>query len=177
MRPDSYMDWDWTATAFIALGSNVGDRARVLQEAMKQVAAFSAGRVALSSIWITTPVDCPPGSSLFLNAAMGLTPATGVKPEELLHQLLRLEKEWGRKPKIVLNEPRPLDLDLIAFGQCTRNTAQLILPHPRAHLRRFVLQPLSEIAPHLVLPGLTRTVVELLRDLPADAAMRRCTEV
>ena len=175
MHPDSYIQWDWAATAFISLGSNVGDRARVLQEAMKQVAALSVGPAALSSIWITTPVDCPPGSAPFLNAAMGITPATGVKPEELLHQLLRLEKEWGRKPKVVLNEPRPLDLDLIAFGTSVRHTAQLTLPHPRAHLRRFVLQPLCEIAPNLVLPWQTRTVTALLRELPADAAMRRYT--
>lgn len=176
MRPDSSMDWDWNRSAFIALGSNIGDRAHHLREAVKQVAALSAGPVAISSLWITTPVDCPPGSAPFLNAAMGITPPVGMQPEELLSQLLRLEKKWGRQPKFVLNEPRPLDLDLIAFGTCVRDTPQLTLPHPRAHLRRFVLQPLSEIAPGLVLPGQTRSVVELLGDLPADSAMRRYEE-
>ncbi len=176
MHPDSHIQWDWNRAAFIALGSNVGDRPRIVREAMKQVAALSSGPVKFSSLWITTPVDCPPGSPAFLNAAVGITPATGLEPEELLRQLLHLEKEWGRQPKIVLNEPRPLDLDLIAFGTCVRHTAQLTLPHPRAHLRRFVLQPLSEIAPNLVLPGQTRTVVELLGELPVDAALRKYSE-
>jgi len=76
-----------------------------------------------------------------------------------------LEKVFGRTPKKVLNEPRPLDLDLIAFGQETRNSPDLVLPHPRAHTRRFVLQPLCEIAPDLVLPGQTRTVAQLLAGL------------
>ena len=65
-----------------------------------------------------------------------------------------------------LNEPRPLDLDLIAFGTETRDRPELILPHPRAHLRRFVLQPLSEIAPDLILPGQAKSVLDLLCDLP-----------
>lgn len=177
MRSDSPLDWDWNRAAFIALGSNLGDRAQILREAMGRVAAFSAGPAAFSSLWLTTPVDCPPGSSPFLNAVMGITPPAGMEPDELLHQLLRLEKALGRRPKVVLNEPRPLDLDLIAFGTCVRNTTPLTLPHPRAHLRRFVLQPLSEIAPDLVLPCQIRTVAELLLDLPADTAMRRYEEV
>jgi len=70
----------------------------------------------------------------------------------LLQKLRALEKEFGRTSKKVLNEPRSLDLDLIAFGTETRNSPELILPHPRAHLRRFVLQPLGEIAPDFILP-------------------------
>ncbi|MES1180381.1 MAG: 2-amino-4-hydroxy-6-hydroxymethyldihydropteridine diphosphokinase, partial [Verrucomicrobiota bacterium] len=76
-----------------------------------------------------------------------------------------LEVEFGRKPKMVLNEPRPLDLDLIAFGGEVRLTASLTLPHPRAHQRRFVLQPLGEIAPDLVLPGQKLAVAQLLAGL------------
>ncbi len=76
-----------------------------------------------------------------------------------------LETEFGRRRRGVPNEPRPLDLDLIAFGPRAVNLPGLALPHPRAHLRRFVLQPLAEIAPELVLPGQIRGVVELLRDL------------
>jgi 2-amino-4-hydroxy-6-hydroxymethyldihydropteridine diphosphokinase len=86
----------------------------------------------------------------------------------LLAKLQSLEKEFGRQPKKVLNEPRPLDLDLIAFGAEVRTTPMLTLPHPRAQLRRFVLQPLVEIAPGLILPGQTRTVAELLRTLDGD---------
>ena len=87
--------------------------------------------------------------------------------------LAAIEKEFGRQPKRILNEPRLLDLDLIAFGNETRATDKLILPHPRAHERRFVLQPLSEIAPELRLPRQSRTVAELLESLPADETLRR----
>ena len=72
-----------------------------------------------------------------------------------------------------MNEPRPIDLDLIAFGQEVRSSPELTLPHPRAHLRRFVLQPLSEVTPNFVLPGQNRTVMELLRLLPRGEDMRR----
>ena len=102
-----------------------------------------------------------------MNAAVALTLRPGETPESLLAKLQALEKEFGRRPKVVLNEPRPLDLDLIAFGGEVRNTPELILPHPRAHLRRFVLQPLGEVAPEFVLPGQTRTVAELLQSLGA----------
>jgi 2-amino-4-hydroxy-6-hydroxymethyldihydropteridine diphosphokinase len=85
--------------------------------------------------------------------------------------LQELEREFGRRPKQVLNEPRPLDLDLIAFGAETRQAAALVLPHPRAHLRRFVLQPLAEIAPDLVLPGQGKPVLDLLLALPPDPEM------
>ena len=106
-----------------------------------------------SSLWQTMPVNCPPGSPLFVNAVVGFAPQKAETPESLLQKLRALEKEFGRSPKKVLNEPRALDLDLIAFGTETRNSAELILPHPRAHLRRFVLQPLSEIAPDFDFAG------------------------
>jgi 2-amino-4-hydroxy-6-hydroxymethyldihydropteridine diphosphokinase len=92
-------------------------------------------------------------------------------------KLQTMEKEFGRKPKQVLNEARPLDLDLIAFGNETWNSPEITLPHPRAHERRFVLQPLSEIAPDLVLPGQTKTILELLARLPGDdgvASLKSC---
>ena len=119
-------------------------------------------------------MDCPPGSPDFLNAVVALTPRKDETPESLLTKLEQLERDFGRRPKEVLNEPRPLDLDLIAFGQERRVTEQLSLPHPRAHLRRFVLQPLSEIAPDFILPGQTETVGELLAHLPADPGVKRC---
>jgi 2-amino-4-hydroxy-6-hydroxymethyldihydropteridine diphosphokinase len=103
---------------------------------------------------------------MFVNAVVGFMPCEGETPESLLTKLRALEMEFGRQPKKILNEPRPLDLDLIAFGSESRATKELTLPHPRAHLRRFVLQPLSEIAPELVLPGQSKTVAQLLRELP-----------
>ena len=141
---------------------------------MARLETFSDKPILKSSLWQTAPVDCPPGSPNFMNAVVGLIPKENETPESLLKKLRELEKEFGRAPKTILNEPRPLDLDLIAFGSETRNSPELILPHPRAHLRRFVLQPLSEIAPDFVLPGQRRTVAELLADLPPGETVTRC---
>ena len=110
---------------------------------------------------------------MFVNAVVGLLPSVGETPESLLSKLQVLEKEFGRGPKAVLNEARPLDLDLICFEDETWNTPQLVLPHPRAHQRRFVLEPLSEIAPDLILPGQSKTVAKLLEELPADDTMKK----
>ena len=159
--------------AIIALGSNVGDSQSILLQAMERLEGLSSRRLLKSSLWQTTPVDCPPGSPRFINAVVGLVPRAGETPESLLVQLEEIEREFGRKPKNILNEPRPLDLDLIAWGNEIRSTPALTLPHPRAHLRRFVLQPLSEIAPHLVLPGQTKTVAELLDRLPPGETVIR----
>jgi len=141
---------------------------------MDRLEKLSRSPLLRSSLWQTSPVDCPPGSPPFLNAVVGLVPLAEETPESLLAKLQSLEKEFGRQPKRVPNEPRPLDLDLIAFGAQTRATAQLTLPHPRAPERRFVLQPLSEIAPGLVLPGQAGTVAQLLACLPTDPGMKLC---
>ncbi len=163
-----------TATsAFVALGSNLGNSAEIILEAIDRLRSLSEKPLLISSLWQTTPVDCPPGSSLFINAAVGLLPRLGETPESLLAKLQQLEKHFGRQPKKVLNEPRPLDLDLISFGNETRSTPTLILPHPRAHLRKFVLQPLAELAPGLILPGQARTVSDLLTGLTSDEAIRK----
>lgn len=140
---------------------------------MKRLAELSAQPLLRSSLWATSPVDCPPGSPDFVNAVVGLVPLPGETPESLLAKLQDLEKEFGRHPKQVLNEPRPLDLDIIAYGQEVRQTAALVLPHPRAYLRQFVLAPLAEIAPELVLPGQAKTVKELQRELKTDESIRK----
>jgi 2-amino-4-hydroxy-6-hydroxymethyldihydropteridine diphosphokinase len=159
--------------AIVALGANVGDSRGNILGAMRRLEPLSERPSRRSSLWQTTPVDCPPGSPVFVNAVMGLVTGKGETPETLLAKLQALEKESGRRPKEVLNEPRPLDLDLIAFGNETRATPELTLPHPRAHKRRFVLQPLSEFAPDLILPGQTISVMELLHRLPLDESMRK----
>lgn len=159
--------------AFVALGSNLGDSQEIILRATVQLEQLSAKPLLKSSLWETTPVDCPPGSPMFVNAVIGLHPRLDETPESLLEKLQTLERMFGRQPKKVLNEARPLDLDLIAFGHATRNTQQLVLPHPRAHQRRFVLQPLSEIAPDFVLPGQDKTVLQLLQTLPPDGTIRK----
>ena len=158
--------------AVVALGSNLGNSREIILAAMIHAQFISDALILKSFLWETTPVDCPPGSPKFLNAIIGFIPQKGETPESLLKKLQDLEKVFGRTPKKVLNEARPLDLDLIAFGNETRHTPELILPHPRAHLRRFVLQPLSEIAPELILPGQRKTVSELLAALPPDGSVR-----
>ena len=152
--------------AFIALGSNLGDSSGIILTAFKRLESLSAAPLLRSSLLKTTPVDCPAGSPPFINAVVGLQPLPAETPQSFLSQLRQLEKEFGRQPKKILNEPRVLDLDLIAFGSQIVNSPELTLPHPRAHLRRFVLQPLNEIAPDFVLPGQEKSVRELLLSLP-----------
>lgn len=154
--------------AIVALGSNLGDSRKIILDAMARLQMFSDKPLLKSSLWQTSPVDCPPGSPKFVNAIVGLAPKENETPESLLKKLKELEKEFGRTPKKISNEARLLDLDLIAFGQEIRNSPDLILPHPRAHLRKFVLEPLNEIAPDLVLAGQGRTVSELLGDVASD---------
>lgn len=159
--------------AYIALGSNLGDSRRVLLSAIERLQEFSDRPLAQSSFFETAPVDCPPGSPNFLNAMVGMVPLAGETPESLLRKLKAIESDFGRVPKKILNEPRPLDLDLIAFGNETRSTQELTLPHPRAHLRRFVLEPLAELAPGMVLPGQGRAVADLLSQLTSGEVVRK----
>ena len=156
---------DKPSMAFVALGGNLGDAAATLREAAAEIAGWSSARALGSSLWRTEPVDCPPGSPSFLNAALGLQPKPGATPESLLDNLLALEARLGRTRSGLANAPRVIDLDLIAFDIETRATPALTLPHPRAHKRAFVLAPLAEIVPGLVLPGQQKTVTELLATL------------
>jgi 2-amino-4-hydroxy-6-hydroxymethyldihydropteridine diphosphokinase len=159
--------------AIVALGSNLGDSRKIILDTMARLQKFSGEPILKSSLWQTSPVDCPPDSPKFVNAVVGLAPRKDETPESLLKKLRELEIEFGRAPKTVLNEPRPLDLDLIAFGNEIRNSPELILPHPRAHLRKFVLQPLNEIALELILPNQIKTVSELLAELSSQEILTR----
>ena len=158
---------------FVGLGSNLGDARQNVLQAMDRLQEVSDSPLLRSSLWQSTPVDCPPDSPLFVNAVVGLLPRAGETPETLLDKLQWLEHLFGRQPKTVLNEPRPLDLDLIAFRHETRGPGRLTLPHPRAHLRRFVLQPLSEIASDLLLPGQVLNVRQLLETLDSSERLLR----
>ena len=159
--------------AYIALGSNLGDSRGTILQAMDRLQVLSLAPILRSSLWESTPVDCPTGSSKFINAVIALLPRAGETPESLLEQLQNWEREFGRQPKTIHNEPRPLDLDLIAFGREVRATSELTLPHPRTQFRRFVLQPLSEIAPDLILPGQSETIGHLLAVLTSAESLRR----
>ena len=161
------------AEVLVALGSNLGDPAALIRSAFGRLESMASSPVVASSVWNTTPVECPPGSPRFANAAARFSPLPGTTPLSLLRSLQALEREFGRKPKVILNESRPLDLDLIAWGSMRLDTPGLILPHPRAHLRRFVLVPLAEVAPEWVLAGHTVPIRDLLKRLVSDESVVR----
>lgn len=132
--------------ALVALGANLGDPIQTLEEAMTRLSELSHSSFARSSIWRSSPVDCPPGSPVFYNAAARFQPMPDETPESLLRSLLELERTWGIRKRESENAPRHIDLDLIAFGVERRDSRDLTLPHPRATQRKFVLAPLAEIA-------------------------------
>jgi 2-amino-4-hydroxy-6-hydroxymethyldihydropteridine diphosphokinase len=157
----------------IGLGSNRGDSRRIVLDAMAMLAEFSAGPVSRSSLWRTSPVDCPPGSADFVNAAAAFAAGPGVTPESLLSDLKSLEREFGRGVVAQRNSPRELDLDLLLFDGETRSTSEFTLPHPRAVDRRFVLVPAAEVLPEELWPGTGRSIRELLAELETDEVLTR----
>ena len=161
--------------SFIALGSNLGNSQELVRHAIKKLQRLSAKPILESSLWESEPVDCPPGSPRFVNAVVALKPQAEETPETLLSKLRSLEQEFGRRPKQVLNEARLLDLDLITFGRVTHASPSLTLPHPRAHLRAFVLRPMAEICSDLVLPNQGESVTALLAKIRGEANLRRCS--
>ncbi len=152
----------------IALGSNLGDRSAELDAGIAYLRELAEhGKVRESPRIETAPVDCPPGSLPFLNSVAEIEIDTVVIPPlNLLACLQEIELERGRSPLHETNAPRPLDLDIIYYGIERIDQMGLVIPHPRAHLRRFVLEPLSHLRPELILPGQTKTVAEFLMKLP-----------
>jgi len=152
--------------ACIAFGSNLGDRLLMLRQARACLVAspLLAPPFLASGVYLTSPVDCPPGSEPFLNAVLEAE-LTG-EPLALLRDLRGLEAALGRPGKSKRNAPRCIDLDLLYVGEIEMETEELVLPHPGISTRGFVLEPLAEIRPGLVLPGQTLTVSKLLNKLP-----------
>lgn len=164
------------AEVFVALGSNLGDPVTLVRDALHRLQTWAPSGFRASSLWRSTPVDCPPGSPDFINAVARFDAPPEATPESVLDRLQAWETESGRRPKQVLNEARPLDLDLLAFGDLIRRTPRLVLPHPRSHQRRFVLAPLVEIAPDLRLPGWDRTARDYLAALDTLEVLTRLAE-
>lgn len=154
--------------AYLSLGSNVGNREEHLQDAIGRLK--SAGRVIwVSSLYETEPVEFTE-QAWFVNCAV--TVETTKSPEQLMTSLLGIEEAMGRR-RTGQKGPRTIDMDILIFGATTMNSPTLTIPHPAMHQRRFVLEPLAEIAPELRHPILNQTVRELLEALPAGQAVRK----
>lgn len=150
--------------AYIALGSNLGDRARVILSALDDLDGSPGIAVARVSQLIETAPEGPPDQAPYLNGAAELR--TSLAPRTLLDRMLEIERRHGRdRSRGVPNGPRTLDLDLLLFGREVHDAPGLIVPHPRMHTRRFVLQPLAELAPEAMHPTLAVSVRSLLDSL------------
>jgi 2-amino-4-hydroxy-6-hydroxymethyldihydropteridine diphosphokinase len=174
-QPPIILEGQDSLTAIISLGSNLksalGSPQKVIGLASIELAALSFHPPIVSSLYETEPVDCERGTPNFINAAAAIFVSPQYSPEELLQQLHQIEASFGRYRGKTANAARILDLDLICFGLRISSEAGLEIPHPRAYQRRFVLQPIAELAPDLVLPGQTVTVQELLTQLPTAPAV------
>jgi 2-amino-4-hydroxy-6-hydroxymethyldihydropteridine diphosphokinase len=155
--------------AYLSLGSNLGDRCANLENALQRLQKIGA-ITARSSFYETEPQDMRE-QPWFLNCAVALE--TELMPKQLLHATLGIEREMGRRRAGRGKGPRIIDIDILLFGSSVVETKDLMIPHPRMHQRRFVLQPMAEIAPDVRHPILKKTMRELLAELPAGPSVRR----
>ena len=157
----------------LALGSNIGDRLRNLRAARKAIFDLPNVKppIISSAIYETEPVDCEPGAKKFLNALVEFE--YEADPAGLLEQLIHVEEALGRKRDHSKNISRTIDIDLLYYGDQRINDDRLQLPHPRLHSREFVLRPLADIRPDLILPGQNKAVVELLAEVQSSGEVIR----
>jgi 2-amino-4-hydroxy-6-hydroxymethyldihydropteridine diphosphokinase len=155
-------------TAYLSLGSNLGDRAANLDAAVRQLEA--AGRLlAVSAFYETQPVDVP-NQPWFLNCVAAIE--TDMTPKELLQLALQVEAMMGRL-RMSEKGARKIDIDIVLFGNLVVDEPGLKIPHPEMHRRRFVLEPLVEIAPAALHPELNKAASDLLAALPPGQTVRR----
>jgi len=156
------------ATAYLSLGSNIGDREQFLRQAIARLETL--GRVAsFSSFYETEPVEFT-DQAWFLNCVVALE--VDLAPAKLMSQLLGIEEDLGRR-RLQKKGPRTIDIDILLFGELVVSAPELTVPHPAIHQRRFVLEPLAEIAPEARHPVLNKTAQELLEELPSGQSVRR----
>ena len=149
-----------TVTAYVAFGSNLGNREANIADALNTLGKTPGLTVMrVSTLFENPPVGMPPGAPMFLNGAAEVY--TTLAPRALLNRLLEVEQSLGRRRR-GKTEPRPIDLDLLLYGNEIINEPGLTVPHPRLHKRLFVLRPLAEIAPQLFHPVLKATAADLL---------------
>lgn len=166
LRPDDRHSMN--SLAYLSLGSNVGDRAGHIREAITRLRA-EGNVVAVSSFYETEPVDFT-DQPWFLNCAVALE--TAQTPTQLMAALLEIEREMGRR-RTQEKGPRTIDIDILLFGDAVVDSPELTIPHPAMQQRRFVLEPLAEIAPDARHPLLKKTSRELLAALPAGQAVKK----
>jgi 2-amino-4-hydroxy-6-hydroxymethyldihydropteridine diphosphokinase len=130
--------------------------------------------ILASAVYETEPIDCEPGAEKFINAVLEFDYEGD--PGELLERLVRIEESLGRQREHVRNVSRQIDIDLLYCGERKIDNERLQLPHPRMHLRRFVLQPLADIRPDLILPGQTKSVRDLLAEVDEPGKVVRLME-
>ena len=154
-----------TQPAYVALGSNLADPLQQVRSALAALATLpDTTRIAHSSLYLSAPLG-PPEQPDYINAVCQL--ATCLSAEQLLDRLLEIENQHGRIRGVERWGPRTLDLDLLLYGGMQLQTAHLTLPHPRLHERSFVLYPLYELAPALIIPG-HGALAELIKRCPAQ---------
>jgi len=158
-------------TAYVSLGSNLGDRAGNLLLAIRGLVEASFQLVKISAVYETEPVGVDDGSEHFLNMVAEIR-AKGISPSQMLARMLRIEYLLGRTEKS-MNKPRTIDLDLLFYEQEKRESAFLTLPHPRAHLRRFVLVPMNEVCPTYRHPVLDKEIGTLLAECEDHSRVAR----
>jgi 2-amino-4-hydroxy-6-hydroxymethyldihydropteridine diphosphokinase len=160
-------------TAYLALGANLGDRQGQLQGARTALAAGGIRVTAASQLYETQAVGGPPGQPLYLNAVLRVE--TTLSCRALLERCLAVEARFGRR-RLEPWGPRTIDVDLLFYGGETLDEPGLIVPHPRLHQRRFVLVPLADLAPELLHPVLSRSVLQLLTALGNGESVRLTPE-
>ena len=158
-----------TKTVYIALGSNLGDRVAMLERAIIAMNFAGIRVVRQSPFYATEPVGAE-SRSWFLNAVVEAE--TTLLPVQLLHALLKIEHELGRR-RITPHGPRAIDLDILFYGTSIIRSRELEVPHPRLTERRFVLAPMAQIAPEFRHPSLHKSISQLLADTPDRSEVRR----
>ena len=190
VNPECFRDWHRRPTIFVdghrrslqqmrtavALGSNLGDRLENLRAARRQITELHRVQppILSSGIYETEPVDCEAGALKFLNAVVEFDYEGN--PVQLLEQLVRIEESLGRKRDHRKNVSRTIDIDLLYCGDRQIDNKRLQLPHPRMHLRKFVLQPLADIRPELIVPSQTKAIGQLLAQRKESGEMIRLTD-